>query len=249
VDEIGRVVAEEGIACGYLRAGSLTIATTEPQRARLLGHTARTYEHGDLERAVAGEELEALVRIPGVMAATFGPDAARIDPARLVRGLADTCERLGVVVHERTEALELGPGRVRCAAGTVRADAVLRTTESYTTQLPGESLRYLPMYSLMIATEPLSDDVWQEIGWREGLLIGDSHHLFFYAQRTADGRIAIGGRGAPYQLREPISERHERSDAVAERLRDALRRHFPAAAGPGSRTIGAARWPCPGTGR
>jgi glycine/D-amino acid oxidase-like deaminating enzyme len=82
----------------------------------------------------------------------------------------------------------------------------------------------------MIATEPLPGDVWQQIGWREGLLIGDAHHLFFYAQRTSDGRIAIGGRGAPYRLREPISERHERSDAVAHRLHEALRHHFPAAA-------------------
>ncbi len=229
VDEIGRVVSREGIECGYLKAGSLTVATTEPQRARLLGSSARTYESGDLAREVGGADLAALVRVPGVMAATFGPDAARIDPARLVRGLARACERLGVVIHERTAALELGPGRVRCAAGTVRADTILRTTESYTTQLPRESLRYLPLYSLMIATEPLPEDVWQQIGWRDGLLIGDAHHLFFYAQRTTDGRIAIGGRGAPYRLREPISERNERSGPVAERLRQALHRHFPAA--------------------
>jgi glycine/D-amino acid oxidase-like deaminating enzyme len=107
---------------------------------------------------------------------------------------------------------------------------VLRATESYTTQLPGQSLRYLPLYSLMIATEPLPPEVWEELGWRDGLLIGDRHHLFFYAQRTADGRIAIGGRGAPYQLRHPISEQNERSNSVRERLERVLRRHFPAAA-------------------
>jgi glycine/D-amino acid oxidase-like deaminating enzyme len=82
----------------------------------------------------------------------------------------------------------------------------------------------------MIATEPLSAAVWEEIGWRDGLLIGDAHHLFFYAQRTSDGRIAIGGRGAPYRLREPINERNERSDAVTERLAQAIGRYFPAAA-------------------
>jgi glycine/D-amino acid oxidase-like deaminating enzyme len=119
---------------------------------------------------------------------------------------------------------------VRCAAGTVRADTVLRATESYATQLPGERLSYLPLYSLMIATEPLSADVWEQIGWREGLLVGDAHHLFFYAQRTTDGRIAIGGRGAPYRLRRPITERNERATEVAGRLEQTLRRAFPAAA-------------------
>jgi len=126
--------------------------------------------------------------------------------------------------------LEIRPGIVRCAQGTIRADSVLRATESYTTQLPGQRLRYLPLYSLMIATEPLPDHVWEEIGWRDGLLIGDLHHLFFYAQRTSDGRIAIGGRGAPYRLRHPISRRNARSQDVFDRLQRTIRRHFPAAA-------------------
>jgi glycine/D-amino acid oxidase-like deaminating enzyme len=153
-----------------------------------------------------------------------------VNPGRLVRGLAHVCERLGVEVYERTAAVEISPGRVRCENATVKADTVLRATESYTTEFPGERLRYLPLYSLMIATEPLPEEVWQELGWRDGLLVCDVHHLFFYAQRTSDGRIAIGGRGAPYELRRPISEEHERSDEVRERLTQSLRRHFPAAA-------------------
>jgi len=64
----------------------------------------------------------------------------------------------------------------------------------------------------------------------DGLLICDAHHLFFYSQPTRAGRIAIGGRGAPYQLRRPISEEHENAPAVFERLRQTLRKHFPAAA-------------------
>jgi glycine/D-amino acid oxidase-like deaminating enzyme len=164
-----------------------------------------------------------------VLATAFTPHAARVDPARLVRGLADACERLGVRLYERTSALTLAPGRVRCDAGTVRADTVIRATESYTTELPGQASRYLPLYSLMIATEPLPADVWERLRWRDGLLVGDLHHLFFYSQRTPDGRIAIGGRGAPYRLFRPISERNERSQQVAERLAETLRRHFPAA--------------------
>ena len=230
VDEIGRVVEREGIDCGYVKAGALTVATTEPQRARLESNSARTYERGDIARSLDPGELEQLVRIPGVLAASYTPDAARIHPARLVRGLAHVCERLGVTIHERTAALEVSPGRVRCATATVRADTIIRATESYTTQLPGEGRRYLPLYSLMIATEPLPAEAWAQLGWRDGLVIGDAHHLFFYAQRTTDDRIAIGGRGSPYRLRRPISERYERSDEVAERLRQALRRHFPAAA-------------------
>jgi glycine/D-amino acid oxidase-like deaminating enzyme len=234
VDEIGSVVEREGIDCGFSKQGALMVATTLPQRDRLLADRAARIGAGlateeDVQLLSAAEAARH-ARVGGCLAATFTPHGARVDPARLVRGLARACERLGVVIHERTPALEAGPGAVRCAGGTVRAPIVLRTTEAYTTQLPGESLRYLPLYSLMIATEPLPDAAWAELGWRDGLLVSDRRHLFFYAQRTTDGRIAIGGRGAPYDLRAPISEDHERNEAVRERLVRTVRRHFPVAA-------------------
>jgi glycine/D-amino acid oxidase-like deaminating enzyme len=170
------------------------------------------------------------VSVPELQGGWYTPHAARVDPARLVRGLAQACERLGVTVFERTTAIAIEPGRVRCETGTVRAEAVIRATESYTTQLPGQRLRYLPLYSLMIATAPLPAASWDELGWRDGLLIEDGHYLFFYAQRTADGRIAIGGRGAPYRLAHPIDTRNERNDAVRARLMRSLAAAFPVAA-------------------
>ena len=208
IEEIGRVAAEERIDCGFDHAGALFVATSEP--------------------LLDADEVDRRVHVAGCLAASYTPHAARIDPARLVRGLAAACERHGVVVHEHTEVLELKPGSVRCAQGTVRADTVLRATEAYTAQLPGEGRRFLPLYSLMIATEPLPDDVWAEIGWDGGELVADLRHLFFYAQRTTDDRIAIGGRGAPYRLDSPISEPHEPNHAVKQRLRRTLDRHFPA---------------------
>jgi glycine/D-amino acid oxidase-like deaminating enzyme len=225
VDEIGRVARAEGIDCGYVKAGAVTVATTGPQLARIESYARGGYDGQERERLD-----EPLVHIPGVLATAFTKHAARIDPARLARGLADACERLDVRLYERTSALKLAAGGVRCDAGMIRADTVIRATESYTTELPRQGSRYLPLYSLMIATEPLPAEVWERLSWRDGLLVGDLHHLFFYSQRTPDGRIAIGGRGAPYRLLRPISEGNERSEQVAERLRETLRRHFPAAA-------------------
>ena len=124
--------------------------------------------------------------------------------------------------------LELEPGRVRCAQGTVSAGTVLRATEAYTAQLPGEGRRFLPLYSLMVATEPLPADVWDEIGWDGGETVSDLRHLFFYAQRTTDDRIAIGGRGAPYRLGSPIRRGHERNDAVERGCGARSTAHFPA---------------------
>lgn len=234
VDEIGEVAEREGIDCGYLKAGMLTVATTAPQEQRLADSTRASREVGMTDEdlwMLGPAETAELAAVNRVRTGSYTPHAARVDPARLVRGLAHACERLGVEIYERTRALDVGPGSVRCEHGTVRADIVLRATEAYTSTLHGSSRNYLPLYSLMIATEPLPDEAWEKHRWNDGLLIGDRHHLFFYAQRTTDGRIAIGGRGAPYRLGRPIDERNERNDAVRTRLETALRWNFPIAEG------------------
>lgn len=233
VDEVGRVVVAEGIDCGFRKEGTLTVATSAPQQARLQSALASmgplgTANSDDVVLSAGGVADHA--RVAGALGGWFTPHAAAVDPARLTRGLAAACERLGVQIVEQTAALDVRPGEVRTPHGTVRADTVLRCTESYTVQLPGHRRDYLPLTSLMIATEPLPDHVWAELGWRDGLTIKDKRHLFFYAQRTVDGRIAIGGRGAPYPLRKAMDPSREQHDGTRERLINVIRTHFPAAA-------------------
>jgi glycine/D-amino acid oxidase-like deaminating enzyme len=233
VDEIGRVARSEGIECNYSKGGMLAVATSEPQAARLGADISAARQRGlgeeDWQRLDA-QEVEKFAHVAGCRMAVYSPHCARIDPARLARGLAATCEKAGVTIYEHTEALQVAPGMVTCREGRVTADHIIRATESYTNQLPAEKRRYLPLYSQMIATEPLPEDTWNALGWSQGLTIRDRRNLFFYAQRTADGRLAIGGRGAPYHLSRPIDETNEQDPAVRVRLQTALRNHFPAAA-------------------
>jgi glycine/D-amino acid oxidase-like deaminating enzyme len=233
VDVIGHVIAEEGIDCGFNKQGDIALAENEAQLERLRQDLAEGRELGLEEqdlRLLAAAEVGELVRVPRCVGGLYDAGAARVDPAALTRGLAEACERRRVRICEQTAALEISPGSVRTTRGTVRARSVLRCTESYTVQFPGSRRTFLPLYSLMIATEPLSDAVWDELGWRDGLLVKDRRHLFFYAQRTRDGRIAIGGRGAPYRLGSPVSEGSERHDEVRARLVATIQRCFPAAA-------------------
>ncbi|MEA2246949.1 MAG: hypothetical protein QOH46_1478, partial [Solirubrobacteraceae bacterium] len=162
---------------------------------------------------------------------TFTPHCARVHPGRLVRGLARACEKLGVRIHERSPARRIDGRLVVCEGGAVRAEMVVRATESYTVRLPGQRRAFLPMYSHMLATEPLPDDAWEQIGWSGSETVADQHHLFAYAQRTVDGRIAMGGRGAPYRTGSVISEADETRPAVHDRIERELRRWFPSLAG------------------
>lgn len=56
-------------------------------------------------------------------------------------------------------------------------------------------------------------------------------HAYMYAQRTADDRIALGGRGVPYRFGSGTDNDGRTQPATIEALRDILVRFFPATAG------------------
>ena len=110
---------------------------------------------------------------------------------------------------------------------------MLRCTEGFTAGLPGQRRALLPMNSSMIVTEPLGDEAWQAIGWDGCETLGDEAHAYMYAQRTADGRIALGGRGVPYRFGSGIDHDGAIAAATIAQLGRILRRMFPAAAAAG----------------
>ena len=219
VDEVGRRVVEEGIECDWVKGGTLTVAQTAVQLDRLRA------QQGD-DELLGADELAARVRVRGALGALFSPDCARVQPAKLVRGLADAAERAGAVVHERTPALDLDPSRVRTPRGEVRARWIVRATEAYTADLPGLRRQLAPVTSAMIATERLPAGVWAELRWDGCETILDGRNLYTYIQRTADGRIALGGRGVPYAYGSGTARAPEPSREVVEHLRGRARDLF-----------------------
>jgi glycine/D-amino acid oxidase-like deaminating enzyme len=234
VDEVVRVAAAEGIDAHVAKGGTITLARSAPQwqRAQQEVAAARTWGRDETDvRLWEAGETTARLRATEVLGATYTPDCAVIHPARLVRGLARAVERRGVDVYEGTRVTSIEPGAAVTDRGTLRARHVLRATEGFTALLPGRRRAVAPVYSLMIATEPLSDAVWDEIGLRERETFTDHRHLIIYGQRTADGRLAFGGRGAPYHLGSRIRPDYDRDRGVHARLLETLVDLFPVLAG------------------
>ncbi|GAA2016513.1 FAD-binding oxidoreductase [Nocardiopsis rhodophaea] len=237
VDEVISTAEREGIDADIIKGGVRMVATNPAQRARLDAEVGYLHEWGywpeDLYMIEHG--YEPRLQVDGAVLASYSPHAARIQPAKLALGLAAAVTRLGVDIFEDTAVTEIRPreGEQRPAAvtgnGEVRADFVIRATEGFTSTLQGERRAWLPMNSSMIVTEPLTDDMWKHIGWDGHEVLGDAAHAYFYAQRTADGRIAIGGRGAPYRFSSRQDD-HGRTppQAIAELWR-VLARLFPIA--------------------
>jgi glycine/D-amino acid oxidase-like deaminating enzyme len=237
VDEVGAAAAADGIDCRYEKGGTIVAARSAAQVQRSTNEIdeARAFGLGeeDLRWLDAGEATKVL-GAKGVLGATFTPHCAAIDPARLVRGLADTLERRGVTVLEGTEVLAIEPAtagqrpRVRTAFGTVVADVVVRALEGWTPTLAGAAREIAPVYSLMVATEPLPAEFWADAGLDGRPTFADHRHVIIYGQRTADDRIAFGGRGAPYHIGSSVRPSFDRDPGVFKMLRETLVELFPA---------------------
>jgi glycine/D-amino acid oxidase-like deaminating enzyme len=234
VREVGRVVEAEGIDCGYQRGGTVVLARTPAQLQRTHEEVADARRRGigeDDLRFLPPDEARRRVGATDVLGGTYTPHCAAVDPARLVRGLASVVERGGVSVYERTTVHSIAPGLVRTDRGDVRAGTVVRATEGYTRTLAGHERDLVPVYSLMIATEPLPESFWDEAGLAGRETFADHRHLVIYGQRTEDGRMAFGGRGAPYHFGSTIRPDYDRDTGVHEALRRTLVELFPALAG------------------
>ncbi|MEV0796401.1 FAD-binding oxidoreductase [Kribbella sp. NPDC050281] len=227
VNEVGLVTAAEGINCDYHKGGTIVFARTKAQLARARAEVAEAHDWGpgDL-RFLEPDEVAAQVRATKVLGATFTPHCAAIHPGKLVRGLAAVVEGLGVTIHENTPVTAIESGRAITPYGVVRAEVVVRATEGFTPALDGQSRAVAPVYSLMIATEPLDDASWERIGLADRPTFSDHRHLIIYGQRTADGRLAFGGRGAPYHFRSRVKASYDEVPRVFKVLQATLRDLF-----------------------
>jgi glycine/D-amino acid oxidase-like deaminating enzyme len=234
VDDVGRIAADEGIDCDYAKGGVLTVARNKLQASYARDEVAEAESFGlgphDI-RLLEAEEAREMLNATDVVGGVWHAHGAAIHPGKLVHGLAHVVEQLGVTIYEDTEVVELSEGAVRTARGAVNAPMVVVATEGYTSQLPRNARRIVPLYSLMIATEPLPEEVWRDIGLTERQTFSDYRNLIIYGLRTADGRLAFGGRGAPYHWGSSIEDGFDINDRVHSELVRVLLELFPQLSG------------------
>lgn len=231
VDEIGAVAAREAIDCHFAKGGTFRAARNPAHVGRMQDEIAehRAYGFGEDDiRWLDRHEAQQLVNVTHAEGGIYTPHCAAIHPARLVRGLAHTVEASGVRIFEHTKVLEIQPRRLVTDRGVIRADHIVRATEGFTPMLPGQARQVIPIYSLMIATEPLPDEFWQATGLGQRATFNDGRHMIVYGQRTADNRFAFGGRGAWYHWGSAIKPSYDRNSRVHSLIHDTLREMFPA---------------------
>jgi glycine/D-amino acid oxidase-like deaminating enzyme len=225
VPSVGKWSAELGIDCDFVQGGTTTLVRSDIQRHKAEESLADSARVGvdQLSWLEPAQTLQATETLGAVV----DPACARLHPAKLVRGLARVAEERGVRIAEGTEVLRYESGTVETSRGVVRAGVIVDAMEGYRSQLKQTRRHSLPLYSLMIATEPMPDSVFDDIGLAHGMTFADFRSLIIYGQRTADNRIAFGGRGAPYHWGSSIKPDYDRVPAVFSALEHTLGELFP----------------------
>ncbi len=232
VDEVGRVCTDEGIDAHFVKSGGLHIARGTHQ-ARANDDALALYkelglaEHYELLEAGQTDER---IRVAGSIGSLLIKECAVIHPGKLVRGLARAVEKLGGTIYEQTPVIDFETGLSPVLVtdrGLVRAKTVVLAGEAYLTRFKGLNRQLLPMYSMISLTEPLDENLWDEIGWRNRECVASNRYHVDYLQRTEDGRILFGSRGAPYRYGGPIADRYDRDRPTHDAIRRYVEEWFP----------------------
>jgi glycine/D-amino acid oxidase-like deaminating enzyme len=222
-----RLVAEEEIACDFIRCGAVTLAA-KPGHLKALEHSGRVLRNqvGYQTELIGRDDMARVIGSARYHGALLDPGAWSLQPAKYVQGLARAAERAGARLLEDTEVIRVqktGNGfEVGTSRGVVRTREVLAATNGYTPPaLAALRRRVIPIGSYIIATQPLGEQLAQRLvpGAR---VLSDTKHLLYYFRLSPDGRMVFGGR-ASFTPASP-----KRSAAI---LAAGMREVFPELAG------------------
>jgi glycine/D-amino acid oxidase-like deaminating enzyme len=220
IDEIGEIAKSNNWQIDYAKGGALVFARGNAQLSRISKEIDE--EHQLLNKS----QTTDLLNIPSALGSVFTPHCAALNPFKLVRALADHLEKLGVMIYEQSSVSEIRDKQVEVNGFNVNCTFSIRATEAFTPR-KWMGNRQIPIYSLMVATEPLSNEVVKEIRNTQRATFQEACHLITYAQITSDNRLALGGRGVRYKLFSRLSERSEIDNRMHSALERRARSWFP----------------------
>jgi glycine/D-amino acid oxidase-like deaminating enzyme len=232
VDEVGRVASAESIDADYEKAGVLNLARG-PAQVPSVEAAYREYADagfGDRYQVLSPEQCSELVRVSRVERGLFSPECAVVHPGKLVRGLAQVVERRGGVIYEQSPVIDFRTGAspaLITASGRVHASTIVLAAEAYLTRFRRLHRRLLPIYSLIVMTEPLDETTLASIGWSSRVCLSSMRLTIDYLSRTRDRRILFGGRGAPYNFGSAIRPETENHAPTHQMLRRMFVDWFP----------------------
>ncbi len=229
VEELDALIQRENLACDRIRPGFLRVATTPGYVKRLQEDVERMNRFG-FDDIFWLDQAETLARVnsPHYLGALWEPRLVLINPAKLVRAERELALKQGAEVYEDTPAIEIrrsGRFEIQTPRGKVVSEKIAFATNAYTHLFPLLRRKQIPAFTYMVATEPLSQQQLEPIGWAGKEGIEDARNLIHYYRLTPDNRLVMGG--GPVGLTFANDLDADRNAAAWRHLEEHLRFLFP----------------------
>ena len=201
------LIERHQIACEALQSGTLRAAFGPRALAGVRATAAQWDRRGAPVTFVDRDAMAGLTGADRYLGAVLDRRGGQLNPLGYARGLATAAINAGAAVHGATPVTRMekagGRWRLTTPRGVVTADKVVLATNGYTDGLwPGLARSVVPVYSAIVASEPVSDDIMPS---RSSLYeMGD---ITVYYRKDRDNRVLMGGRsvqrdiGGPGELR------------------------------------------------
>jgi glycine/D-amino acid oxidase-like deaminating enzyme len=215
------LVTTHKIACGWNPAGKYHAAATERGVANLKATLQHYREWGVDYTELDADELRAAIGSSYYKSGYHSPNNVFVQPAALVRGLADSLPD-NVCLWEGEPVLGLsggGPYELKTVRRTLRADRVVVANNGFASKLGLARDRVLTIYTYAALTPVLDADVLRQFGRGCEWGVIPANRLGSTLRRTDDGRFMVRSDYS-YETEKPLT-------AAAGFLRDAFKRRYP----------------------
>ena len=213
----------------WLEQSGLLMVSAAPAQDAAIDHAvvAAREAHAPEQAVPLDEEMVAeRIRSPVFRHGVFFPNAATVQPARLVRALRDAALAAGVELYEGTRAIRISDGDVATPSGRVSAPEVVVAVNAAATGWRPVARHATNFGSYVVLTEPVPE-LLEGIGWTGGEAFVDGRMFLHYSRTTNDGRVLMGSGSGPIGFRGRLDSRFTTDLPTAARAEHGLRRLLP----------------------
>ena len=218
------ILTLEDLECDFQHGGGVLSACRFPSQEKAARKALQAFWDTGFSEAdyhwLDAESAQERVHARHTLGAIATPHIGVLHPFKLVEQLTQLLLTRGVQCFANSRIIERTPDTLNSAEGSLRAGQVIWATEGYASGAAPTQHRLLPVQSGMIATAPLSESQWGQIGFEGRPAFCDFSHLSSYLQKTADNRLVVGARGSLQPCHQPAATLSP--DAVDNRFRHTL---------------------------
>jgi gamma-glutamylputrescine oxidase len=206
VEHAEQTFDERGIDCDYQPVGNVVAGIHPGQEPMLQKACAAGKELGGHFQMLSAAELEERDLPLYIACGYFEAKGGLLNPGKYVRGLRDAAVGAGAKLYEGTRVASIaegtGPGKprihVETPRGRVSAEHCVIATNAYGPEQGWLRTYAVPLRVSLFATEPLSAEQRERIGWSGGEGTYTAHEILESFRLTADDRIVGGSRYIAY---------------------------------------------------